>query len=333
MVFITVASINAQFSVSAGGAAGVSGLGGAAPTAGQAATNIGYSDSPVITFVPQVDAGLYKSLEAPLGLEEAIGYIVTWGHYETPAFGLCLGSINYAADRQGPAGDAYRERLAALVRLFKAGASIRHFREFTPGHFVSVPKDQVTPRDLAEGSKAGITYYENEDGTVSAGVMALGVGIAVPLPHEGRTLADLTVLGLTPGKQLYPVRPPQLATPKPLGIQPDTLWVTPRSVSGMLELTVLHVDVPEEHQLTGLAPPQDTLRHTGVTLPLTIRHSRDEPAFPYRIQHRGYWFYIDDTDTASKLIFMTAVHAYSSRLGSVAPDAVAPQIVLPVGGA
>ena len=74
----------------------------------------------------------------------------------------------------------------------------------------------------------------------------------------------------------------------------------------------------------------DDIYNTGVRLPMRIRHSSKEPASPYRIRHRCYWFYIDDTDLESKRVFETVVIAYQSRLGSVSPTA-GPLITLPIG--
>jgi hypothetical protein len=63
-----------------------------------------------------------------------------------------------------------------------------------------------------------------------------------------------------------------------------------------------------------------------------IRSSEETPPSPYRIQHRGYWFYIDDSDPDSKMFFETLVAAYSSRVGSKEAGDEKPQIVLPLGG-
>ncbi len=332
MQFITVSSINAQFSVSAGASVGATGIGGATATAGQTAANVGYSDSPTISFIPQVGAGFYKSLAAPISLEEVVAYVLDWGQSERYALEFTIGSINYSRDRPGPHGEPYRDRLDALVRLFEAGAHVRYFREFRAGHFISIPKDGITGADLADASNANVHFYEKPDGTVAVGVMRLNVGLVVPLPHKGQTESDLKLLGLTPGKSIYAVRPPGLARPEPLGIQPDTLWVTPRSVANILELAVRSVEVPQEHLRSGVAPPIEALVSTGVTMPMRILYSLAQPATPYRVRHRGYWFYIDDTDTLTKRLFLTTVSAYSSRIGSIASDAAAPQIVLPIGG-
>jgi hypothetical protein len=53
---------------------------------------------------------------------------------------------------------------------------------------------------------------------------------------------------------------------------------------------------------------------------------------PYRIQHRGYWFYVDDSELEAKMFFEALVAAYSSRVGSKEAGDEKPQIVLPLGG-
>ena len=326
--FLSVSSINAQFSVGVTAGGAVTGI-GAGPTA-TAEGGIGYSDSPTITYVPQVGAGLYKSLGAPVNLEEALSFI-TIGRTRTVDIELVINSINYAQDRIGPPGDAYRAYLAAFGRLLKAGATLRYFREFRTEHYVSVPKDGLTTRDLAEASKAGKHYLDMGDGMVRMVSLGLAIGLVVQLPHDGQIAEDLETLGLTPGKPLYPVKPPNLAVPESLGLQTDTLWFTPRSVEGMLALATLTVEIPPEHQKQAVVPALEEMSATGVRLPMRIRYANQEPAVPYRIRHRGYWFYIDDTDLESKRIFEMLVAAFQSRLGSVAPEA-GPKFTLPIGG-
>jgi len=191
-----------------------------------------------------------------------------------------INSVNYAQDRIGPPGDAYRAYLAAFGRLLKAGAALRYFREFRTEHYVTVPKDRLSTRDLAEGSKAGKRYLDMGDGTVSLVSMGLATGLVVPLPHDGQIAEDLETLGLTPGKPLYPVKPPNLADPVSLGLQTDTLWFTPRSVHDMLALAALTVEIPPEHQKQAVVPSLEEMFATGVRLPMRIRYSSQEPAVP-----------------------------------------------------
>jgi len=326
--FLSVSSINAQFSVGVQAGGRVTGI-GTAVTAGEATGGVGYSDSPTITYVPQVGAGLYKSLGTPLELEEVLTFI-NFRQGRTVDIELVISSINYAPERIGPPGDAYRRNLAALSRLFQAGATLRYFRELRAEHYVSAPKDGVSARDLAEASKAGKHYFDKGDGTVGLASRGLATGLVVPLPHAGQTREALVTLGLTPGKPLYPVKPPSLAYPESVGLQTNTLWLTPRSAEGMLGLAKLTVEIPPVHQQEGIVPSIDDVDNTAVRLPMRIRHSSQEPASPYRIRHRGYWFYIDETDLESKRIFETLVTVFQSRLGSVEPTA-GPLITLPVG--
>ena len=76
----------------------------------------------------------------------------------------------------------------------------------------------------------------------------------------------------------------------------------------------------------------DAASAAQLSLPkLHIRSSASEPAFQYRIQHRGYWFYVDDSEIESKAFLEAVVAAYSSRLGWKQSSEGQPQVVLPVG--
>jgi len=330
MQFITVASINAQFSVSAGANVGASGI-GTQSEAGQVGGNIGYSDSPTITYIPQSDAGFNKSIDSPVDLQEAVSYVFHWGQFQPHEIGLVIGAVNDSPDRSGPAGDSYRAQVNALVRLIERGATLRLFREFYPRH-APIPMSKIDGRAYVDAADAGFYFYDAGDGKLLLASKHLGIGMVVPFPHKDETEADLRILGLTPGKRLYPIRAPAEAEPEPFGIQPNTIWLAPRSTEGMIELAAMSVEVPPEHKRIGVAPAAGPAVNSGVVLPMRIFHSTQQPTSVYRIQHRGYWFYIDDTDTASKQLFSTIVQAYTSRIGSRTPTDKAPQIVLPIGG-
>ena len=329
--YIRVTAINAQFSVSVGANVGVGGIGTGA-AAGQAGGNVGYSDSPTITFVPQFGSAEYKAFVAPVDLEEAIGFVFQWGRMQPYEIALAIGAINDAPDRVGPVGDAYRARVDALARLFAGGATVRYFREFLASQYAPISKDKVDGDAYAKAAAEGVAFYEAENGMLRLGKTFLTLGLVVPLPHEGQTAADLQLLGLTPGKYLYPIRPPFQARPKQLGeLQADTLWLSPRSAWRVLEIAAISVDVPAEHLQSGIAPGEAQI-NSGVELPLRIRHSTDPPNSVYRIRHRGYWFYIDETDSASKEVYLRLVTLYTSRIGAKPPGAHTPTLVLPIGG-
>ncbi len=238
--YITVTAINAQFSVSAGVNVGVTGIGTSRTTgpgrAGQAGANVGYSDAPTITYVPQFGAGVYKSFVAPVDIQEAIGYVFQWGGMQPYEIALAFGAINDAPDRAGPAGEAYRARVDALARLLLAGgATIRYFREFLANQYAPIAKEKVDGEAFAAAAAAGVFFYEAESGMLRLGKTVLTLGLVVPRPHEGQTEADLRLLGLTPGEYLYPIRPPGQARPAQLGtLQKDTLWLSTRSTCRLI---------------------------------------------------------------------------------------------------
>jgi hypothetical protein len=328
--FLRVSAINAQFSVSAGANVGAT-TGGAGSA--QAGTNVGYSDSPTITFLPLTGESIVTGLSAPLSLPGVLAYVYNWSRVRPHDVGFVIGAINNAPDRAGPTGDPYRARLNAFARLFnKWGATLILKRFMEAGSYASISKDKVSGGDLADALEWGAAFYETGDGDLKLGVGRLRIHLVVPLPHEGEVVDDLRLLGLTPGKADYGIRQPGSVRPIPMEKQKDYLWLTPRSAGRMLELSSLTVDVPAKHRESGVAPAEDGLVNSGLKLPMRIRHSAERPDSLYRIQHRGYWFYVDDTDMESKQVFLVMVSFYLSKLGSSEAPRGGPQVVLPLGG-
>jgi hypothetical protein len=151
----------------------------------------------------------------------------------------------------------------------------------------------------------------------------------LPAPDDPEATRALEQVGVVPGRSEYVFRPPLHAGPGEY--DPYSIWVTPRSIGDMINLATRIVDVPEEHAdiVPSLAPLAGERATFGV---LRIRSSRDEPPFPYRVRHRGYWFYVDDASIDSKIFLEAMVAAYTARVGSVEAGGETPQVVLPVGG-
>lgn len=319
--FIAVSTINAQFSVSAG----------ANVATGQAGGNVGYSESPTITFVPQSDASFNKSIDAPIELQEALTFVGRSGDFHPHEVGFVIAAVNDAADRPGLRGDHYQKRLAALSRLAARGATFQHVREYYPRH-APIRASDVGGRAYVEAAKANLYFYDAGDGRLNLASKHFGIGMHVPRPHTEAVVTDLRILGLEPGRRLYPMRSPADADPEADGLTANTIWLAPRSVEGMIELAAGTVDVPAEHTASGLAPPDGTARYSSIELPMRIRHSAAQPGARYRISHRGYWFFVDDTDIETKRLFTTIVEAYTGRVGSRGATDDAPQIVLPLSG-
>jgi hypothetical protein len=333
MQFMRVSAINAQFSVSASASGGVGGI-GQAGTAGEAGASIGYSDSPTITYAPQSDAGFYKSMFSPFALEEAVGMGLSYRfakvdpNIQALSLRLSFGSINGANDFvAGQFNEDYVRRVDAIVELLKRGAIYRQVAEWDLDT-TSIAKDKVNAEDMVDAFQYGLNFVEEDDGrSLRLARYRLVLALILPAADDPEIIGALNDLGVTSGRTQYVFRPPLHLVPDM--VDPYAIRVTPRSMLDVLNLAARVVDIPEEH--TDIVPPLEPWPGKQ-TAAIRIRSSRTEPDFPYRVQHRGYWFYVDDSELESKVFLEALVAAYSSRVGSKEAIDETPQVVLPVGG-
>jgi hypothetical protein len=109
------------------------------------------------------------------------------------------------------------------------------------------------------------------------------------------------------------------------------LAVQTRSVAEILHSVAASIEVPGEHVKEGLAearwdPP-------GVHRPiLRILSSRNSPRQAnVAVQQRGWWYYVDDTDLASKRAFLLIQMLFLTRLSEAARGVQgAPLLTIPV---
>jgi hypothetical protein len=334
MQFISVSAINAQWSVSVDASAGVGGL-FQSGTAGDAGASVGYSDSPTITYVPLSDAAFYKALYSPFDVSETVGFGLAYRfaqldlRWQTLSLLFSFSKINDAYDFVGGQyNKLYTQRVDAIVRLIELGASYEQVPEWD-FNTISSPKAKVTAEDYVAAFDAGL-YFIEEDGGENVRLARYRSVVALKLPDPDRheVLEALKDLGVKPGSSRYVLRPPMHASPG--FYDPYAIWVSPRSMGDVIGLATRFVDVPAEH--SGIVLTLDTVAAKAWLPSVRIQSSKEEPQFPYRIQHRGYWFYVDDSDLESKIFLEALVAVYSSRVGSKRPDDAPPQIVIPAGG-
>jgi hypothetical protein len=332
--FLAVSAINAQFSVSAGASAGVGGIGAGA--AGDVGGSIGYSDSPTITYMPQTDAGFYKSLYAPFDVREAVGFGLAYrsarmdSGWNALSLAFSFGSISGVDDFVGGQyNPLYQRRVDAIVQLLQLGASYRQIPEWD-FDTTAIEKDRLTTEDMLAAFRTGFFFIEEEGGeNVRLARYRLVLALTLPDPDRPEVIAALEDLGVTPGRSQYVLRPPTHSTPGEY--DPYAIWVVPRSMSDVLNLAARFVEIPADH--AGIVPALAPLAADSWDVPsIRIRSSKDKPPYPYRIQHRGHWFYVHDAEIESKLFLDAMVVAYSSRVGSFQAGDAAPQVVIPVGG-
>lgn len=243
---------------------------------------------------------------------------------------LSFGSINRANDFvAGEYNITYEQRVEAIARLLELGGTYRQVPEWD-FDTISIPKDKVSAEDMVDAFGGGMSFIEEDGGrSVRLARYRLVLALVLPAPDDPEVVKALEKLGVTPGRSKYVFRPPLHQVPD--DEDSYSIWVTPRSMLDMISVASRFVDVPSEH--SGMVPTLEPWHgdSTG-SPPVIVRSSAQRPDVPYRVQHRGYWFYIDDTDLNSKMFLEAMVAAYTSRVGSMEATQDTPQVVLPVGG-
>lgn len=335
MQFLAVSTINAQFSIGTDGAANIGGIGDTGAV-GNVEGSIGFSDSPTITFVPHSDAGFYKWFYEPFNIAETLSFGLSYrfAHMDPGWKNLNLlfsfASINGASDQViDQRRSLYNRRITALADLIDSGATFLQVPDWDFDS-ITIAKGEVKAEDMLEAFRYNYHYIEEQDGkNVRLARYRLVLGLSLPDPEAPIVIKALRELGVIPGKKVYLFRPPSHALPGDM--DPTAFWVTPRSMADVLNLATHFVEIPDDHK--NLVQPIKIVAAEGLLLPtIIIRSSSEEPPYPYRILHRGYWFYVNDSELDSKIFLEILVAAYSSRIGSKQAENVGPNVVLPVGG-
>lgn len=114
------------------------------------------------------------------------------------------------------------------------------------------------------------------------------------------------------------------------GHESDSLGITTRSVADLMKILSAAIDVPEEDLRKGVAAtyPEPGLAGRG----LRIHHSRTKPEHTtVAVQYRDGWFYIDETDQATKRFFRLMGVLWSVTIAESTPKGhAAPVLTIPV---
>ena len=124
----------------------------------------------------------------------------------------------------------------------------------------------------------------------------------------------------------------QIVIPAYFAITPKGTWgigITTRSTMDLTEILRAAIDVPKEHARAGL-----TVDYPPMGLPgqgIRIISSRLRPGrVSLAVKYRGYWFYIDEADQATKAFFKVLRAFWSVSMSTSADQRVAPVLTIPV---
>jgi hypothetical protein len=237
--FVSVSAINASFSVSAGASVG-----------GTAGANVGFSDSPTITFVPVNGSAAMKSLESPFNLRYLLNYSFDLNEAREEDIAAAFMAIQNAPDREGPAGETFRRRVTALAKLVELGCELSQRRVLYPRH-QPFPADKVSGRAYVEAAVGGLYFVDAGDGKLTLGSKHILPGLSVPNPKDPEVIEQLRILDVEPGYDFYTLRPAtQLQIPNSMwtdrsdGRLKASIYVIPRSVMSLMGVVAKSVEPP-----------------------------------------------------------------------------------------
>ena len=259
---------------------------------------VAYEDSPTISYTPVDGQAFLREWLTPVSLQT-------------------LALVLQAAARQDVFILLLVERMNGLRN--SAGATIAERTAF-----------QRAATLLAEFRDLGVASWAQKSG--SAGHYELILSHYSP-NHINEVQDLLRLLELKPD----PARESIIRIPVALGVREpdfDGLAVQTRSVADILLATAASIEVPREDVNAGLVETTaDSLGTLGTIQPiLKIHSSRNAPdRANVAVQHRGWWFYVDDTDLASKRMFQRIQTLFLTRLSEATRGTqAAPLLTIPV---
>ena len=101
------------------------------------------------------------------------------------------------------------------------------------------------------------------------------------------------------------------------------------SINDLIEILSASIDVSEEHRISGLAVEYPAPGLAGQEV--RIQRSGHRPAnASVAVKYRQSWFYIDETDQSTKLMFRVLRTLWQDRIASTAQLQPAPVLTIPV---
>ena len=113
------------------------------------------------------------------------------------------------------------------------------------------------------------------------------------------------------------------------GRQSEGIAISTRSTFDWIQIMKASIEIPQEHVNAGLVVTFPAMGLAGKDI--RIQSSKDKPTqAAVAVKHRGYWFYIDDTDMHTKLYYIMIRTLWSNSIASAADHKAAPVLTIPV---
>jgi hypothetical protein len=309
------------------------------------------ANRPTFSLTPLDDADSIRGLYTPSSLDGII-FLAETSYPVSTVYRLFVEYLNRlpnADTASGPPRDLvpeFREfqRAVQLLQTLQDRKDIRFVREEKLSELSGpLPESGITPAALVEAAKSGFEYRPRADGSwvLIRRDRRLELKINPPALASPEVLELTGLLHLQPGLLSYQITVGGPRDPFPLTPEPEegtTINIVPRSVAQAIYYISRGVLIPPEHLECGIVAtavePDGTVfdwqQVMGglFTVHYAKQHRRPECAY-VAVKYRGYWFYIDDRDTASKITF--SLVSTMARVNLIGVRKGGPALTLPVG--
>ena len=168
--------------------------------------------------------------------------------------------------------------------------------------------------DILAGSREEVTFnilISNYAPAYSQKVREYLTLLGLPMPKDESEDIILPVYFAVKGREL------------------DGIAISTRSAYDLIEILRAAIEIPQEHASTGVARNYPALGLAGKDL--RIHASKDKPMrAAVAVKHRGFWFYIDETNMHTKLFYDMVRTLWSVSISAAADQNAAPVLTIPV---
>lgn len=249
-----------------------------------------WSNTPTVTYQPLMGDRFTRSMLQPIP-PASVFQLLQGGWPASLVFPTVVGSVNgLRNDSLGVASDpGFAELIEALSRVQRAG-------------------------------EVGIRVESGKDGSVVIVVLRRGNGDK-KLVEDGRRIRELLGLGedVSEFEIAYGLAPRK----------PNEVAMLTRSMAEIILQLGFGIDLPAKHYADGRVLPGQWQPDDVKAKPLVHIHSGiEEPTDTYAAAaYKGYWYWIDDTDIASKRTFTFLMILFS--LAETGQSTAAPIVTVP----
>ena len=327
--FLAMNSISAQTSVSVS-------LGGRFGTDRGAATNLvipdlTFSDRPTFTFTPQRGREFAQRLTKPVDID-TFAYLAASDWPINHLLTLLGSEINGIVNEPGFSVVEFNTLARSLLDLQKNGDLLVGFMERL--EYLSDPVDagRITGSDIVNAANSGYRFQNVPD------LDRVRLTRTIPQPvmwirHDKEETSQVRKALRLAGDSQPPYDIRTGAGLYRREIDYRSIVIRTRSILGAIVYLSQAVHPPESHVESKIASREWPLPGGINDLKnfFSIHSSRERPMASLAVKYRDFWFYIDETDMASKSTFLVLSEFYRLAISDSRPGQV-PVLTLPVGG-